>query len=80
MHKIVLQFGLLVFFLSIIFFSQQELGVLIILARSFVVFAVVTIMISLMILAFIKAVNKTSNDREEKLIENNLLGNNKHEQ
>lgn len=78
MNKIVLQFGLLVFFLSIIFFSQQGLELHSVLLRSFVVFSVITTMLSIFVIIFIRAINKTAFDREKNL-HDNLVGNNKHE-
>ncbi len=60
MNKIVLQFGLLVFFISIIFFSQKGFEILDVIVRSLTIFTVVTIMLSILALAFIKAINRTS--------------------
>ncbi len=78
MNKIVLQFGLLVFFLSVFFFSQEGIGVVQALLRSFAVFAVVTAMSSVLAIVFIRSINKSSmkNDRE---LEKNLAGQNKNE-
>ncbi len=63
MNKIILQFGLLVFALSIIFFSRMDLPLPDLFFKSFVVFAATTIMLSIITMAFIKAINKTSFDK-----------------
>lgn len=78
MNKIVLNFGLLVFFLSIIMFSQQSLSIIDVIIRSIAVFIVVTVMLSILALAFIKAINKTSVEKG-KTYNDNLIGNNPNE-
>ena len=79
MNKIVLYFGLLVFFISIIIFSQQGLQIVDVIIRSIAVFMVVTIMLSILAIAFLKAINKASMDKERHINENNLIGNNTNE-
>lgn len=79
MNKIVLYFGLLVFCISIIIFSQQDLQIVDVLLRSLVVFIVVTIMLSILAIAFLKAINKASVNKEKHFNENNLIGNNPNE-
>ncbi|MBU2492251.1 MAG: hypothetical protein KJ571_06460 [Bacteroidetes bacterium] len=79
MNKIVLYFGLLVFFISIIIFSQQGLLIHDVLLRSIAVFIVVTIMLSILAIAFLKAINKATMDKEKHFDENNLIGNNPNE-
>lgn len=79
MNKIVLYFGLLVFCISIIIFSQQELQIIDVLIRSLAVFIVVTIMLSILAIAFLKAINKASMEKEKHFNENNLIGNNPNE-
>ena len=79
MNKIVLYFGLLVFFISIIIFSQQDLQIVDVLLRSVSVFIVVTIMLSILAIAFLKAINKASMEKEKHFNENNLIGNNPNE-
>ena len=78
MNKIVLQFGLLVFFLSVFFFSQEGIGVVQSLLRSFAVFAVVTSMSSVLAIVFIRSINKSSM-KPERAFEKNLAGQNKNE-
>lgn len=70
MNKIVLQFGLLVFFLSVIFFSRVGLPVLQVLFRSFIVFVAATLMLGFVVIIFIKSINKTSIKKKE-ILENN---------
>lgn len=78
MNKIVLSFGLLVFFISIVVFSQQGMSATDVLFKSFVVFFLVTLMSSILVIAFIKAINKASEEKLKKLSEN-LIGNQDHE-
>jgi hypothetical protein len=78
MNKIVFNFGLLVFFISIILFSQKDLVWTDVLLRSFVVFIVVTLMLGILAISFVKAINKTSLNRDAN-IKNNLIGNQNHE-
>lgn len=77
MNKIVIQFGLLVFFLSIIFFIQQGIVLEHVIIRALVVFIVVTITLAIIILTFMKAVNKTALKKDSDF--NNILGNNSNE-
>ena len=79
MNKIVLYFGLLIFCLSIIIFSQQGLPIVDVLIRSLTVFVVITIMLSVLAIAFLKAINKASMEKEKHYNENNLIGNNPNE-
>jgi hypothetical protein len=60
MNKIILNIGLLSFFLSIIYFSQRGLSVEDVVIRSFAVFVILTILIGILALTFLKAINKTS--------------------
>ena len=64
MNKIILQFGLIVFALSIIFFSWLGLSITSLLFKSFVVFVATTVMLSIVTMVFIKAINKTSFDKK----------------
>ena len=70
MNKIVLNFGLLIFFITIIIFSQKGMLIQDILIRSFVVFFVVTVMFSILTLTFIKAINKSSIEKQKRTNEN----------
>ena len=60
MNKIVLQIGLLIFCLAIVFFAQQGLPAQDVLLRSFVVFIFLTIMIAIMAILFLKSINQVS--------------------
>ena len=73
MNKIIMQLGLLVFFLSIVFFIQREIQIIEVLIRSAIVSVVLTIMITLLALAFIKAINKVAivRDTKEDILEEN---------
>lgn len=65
MNKIILNVGLLIFFLSIIIFSQQGMLVEDVLIRSFVIFFVATLMLTILALSFIRAINKTSIEKHK---------------
>ncbi|HOP50147.1 MAG TPA: hypothetical protein PK887_05940 [Ignavibacteriales bacterium] len=74
MHKIVLNIGLLFFFIFIIIFSQLKKEPLEILWKSFIVFAIVTIMLNLFFILLTKFINKISFEKQyanekEKLID-----------
>lgn len=60
MNKIVLQFGLLIFFFSIIYFTQKGLPFEKILINSFAIFIIVTTMASIIVIGLIKSINKNS--------------------
>lgn len=74
MNKIVVNFGLLVFFVAIVFFTQQGLSIGDVLLKSFIIFFSVTITLGLLTIAFIKAINKASEERAKKLNQN-IIGN-----
>jgi hypothetical protein len=78
MNKIVLQFGLLVFFFSIIFFTQRGLVIEKVLLNSFAIFILVTTMLSLIVIGLIKAINNNSLSKLGD-ISDNLAGNKDHE-
>lgn len=65
MNKIILNIGLLIFFLSIIVFSQQGMLVEDVLLKSFIIFFVATLMLTVLALAFIRAINKTSIEKQK---------------
>ncbi|MDA3861791.1 MAG: hypothetical protein PF445_11265 [Melioribacteraceae bacterium] len=71
MNKIVMNVGMLFFFLSVIFFSQMNLSLIDILVRSFAVFIFLTSMLGILALVFIRSINKKSfakgNDFSENL-------------
>ncbi len=74
MNKIVLNFGLLVFFVSIVIYSQQGLTIEEILLRSFVIFVLVTVMFGILVITFLKAINRASLEKGKNL-KDNLIGN-----
>jgi hypothetical protein len=74
MNKIVVQVGLLVFFLSIIFFAQRSLPIEQVLLRSFLVFIFVTIMLALLSIIIIKSINKALNKKQQDDLAQNLGG------
>ncbi len=67
MNKIVLNIGLLSFFLSLIYFSQRGLVLEDIILRSFAVFVILTILLGILALLFLKAINKSSQKKSENL-------------
>lgn len=69
MNKIVLNIGLLIFFISIIFFSQRGIGLQDTLIRSLVIFVVSTIMLGLLVLIFVKSINKASISKQSSFSE-----------
>ncbi|NLT50059.1 MAG: hypothetical protein GXX85_03980 [Ignavibacteria bacterium] len=80
MNKIVLNLGLLVFFLSVIFYSQQGLMIEDVLLRSFILFFVVTLLLGIIVLAFIKAINKTAISKGKNLnLNENIVGSKENE-
>ncbi len=80
MNKIVLNLGLLVFFLSVIFYSQQGLMIEDVLFRSFILFFVVTLLLGIIVLAFIKAINKTAVSKGKNInLNENIVGSKENE-
>jgi len=78
MNKIVLQFGILVFFISIIYFTQRGMALTQILLYSFSIFILLTIMLSVILIGLIKAINKNSLNKLGD-ISDHLAGDKKHE-
>jgi hypothetical protein len=78
MNKIILQFGILVFLFSIIYFTQRGMGIEKTLLNSFAIFILLTIMLSILVIALIKAINRNSFNKLNELSDN-LAGNKKHE-
>lgn len=68
MNKIILNIGLLIFFISVIIFSQQGMFVEDILIKSFVIFFVATVLLTILALTFIKAINKASIDKQKNFL------------
>ncbi|MBI1938167.1 MAG: hypothetical protein HYS25_08565 [Ignavibacteriales bacterium] len=75
MNKIILQFGLLVFFFSIIYFAQKGFELEKVLLNSFAVFIIITVMLSLMTIGLIKAINKNTSEKYNHYTDE-LAGNN----
>lgn len=73
MNKIILNFGLLVFFISVIIFSQKGWMLEQVLLKSFIVFVVITVMFSILAIVFVKAINKTTFEKG-KDSNQNLMG------
>ncbi len=70
MNKIVMQIGLLVLCIAIIFFAQRGLPVEQILLRSVMVFIFVTIMLSIIAILIVKSVSKTTHKKKDELVQN----------
>lgn len=60
MNKIIMQFGLLVFFFSVIYFVQKGLDVTRVILNSLSIFLLLTIMLSFVAISLIKAINRNS--------------------
>ncbi|MGK9477070.1 hypothetical protein [Melioribacter sp. OK-6-Me] len=60
MNKIIMQFGLLVFFFSVIYFVQKGLDVTRVILNSLSIFLLLTIMLSFVTISLIKAINRNS--------------------
>ncbi len=58
MHKIVLNFGLLTFFISLIIFTQQNIPLEDVFFRAFAIFVIVTLMSGILVIVFFKAIAK----------------------
>jgi hypothetical protein len=78
MNKIVLQFGLLFFFFSVIYFTQSGMEFYKILLNSFLVFIILTTMLSIIVIGLIKAINRNSFNKLSDYPEN-IAGNKKNE-
>lgn len=78
MNKIVLQFGLLIFFVSVIYFTQRGMAFEQILLYSFTIFILLTTMLSIILIGLIKAINKNSLHKLGD-ISDHLAGDKKHE-
>ncbi|MFZ0452505.1 MAG: hypothetical protein WCE54_10910 [Ignavibacteriaceae bacterium] len=60
MQKIIIQIGLLFFFLAVIFFAKMGLPIQDVLLRSIILFLALTILISAVTLIFVRLLHKTS--------------------
>ena len=70
MNKIVMNVGMLFFFLSIIFFSQMNLSLVDVLIRSFAIFLFLTSMLGVLAIVFIRSINKKTFEKGNELAEN----------
>lgn len=70
MNKIIMNIGLLLFFLAIIFFTQRELPVQDVLLRSFAIFICGTAMLAVLGIIFIRSINKAALNKANKASEN----------
>lgn len=59
MNKILIQFGLLIFCFSLIFFSQRGMPLQDVVMKSFIVFITLTIVLSVVVLFVFKMINKS---------------------
>jgi hypothetical protein len=67
MNKIVFQIGLLIFTLSVMYFSRMDIAIEEILLKSFLVFFLLTFMLGLITILFMKSINKTSVEKTKEL-------------
>ena len=74
MNKIVLNFGLFVFFVSVIILSQSGIPLQDVLVRAFALFVVVTIMAGILVISFVKAINKMSERRQNRYHDSLMTG------
>ena len=58
MNKVIANIGLLIFFVSIIFFSRMGLPAQDVLIRSVSVSIILTIMLSIIVILFVRTINK----------------------
>ncbi len=58
MNKVLLQFGLLIFCFSLIFFSQRGMPLQDVVMKSFIVFISLTIVLSVVVLFVFKMINR----------------------
>jgi hypothetical protein len=59
MNKILIQFGLLIFCFSLIFFSQRGMPLQDVVMKSFIVFIALTIVLSVVVLFVFRMINKS---------------------
>lgn len=70
MNKIILNIGLLFFFLSVIFFAQREIPFYDVLFKSFAIFFFITLVLTILSIVFIKSINKKTLNKSQQLKEN----------
>lgn len=70
MNKIVLNVGILVFSLSLIYFGQRNLEFTEVLLRSFVMFVFSTLALAVITILFIKSINRTTVKKNAEIARN----------
>jgi len=70
MNKIVLQTGLLIFSLSLIYFGQRSLEFTEVLLRSFIMFVASTLILAIITLLLIKFINNVSMKKNAEIAKN----------
>jgi uncharacterized membrane protein YhhN len=70
MNKVILQIGLLVFFLGVLFFTRMGLPLQDILFRSVILFLALTIIMSVIAIMFLKSLKKISPGMTNEFSEN----------
>ena len=67
MNKIVLQVGLLIFSLSLIYFGQRNISFIDVLVKSLVMFIGSTIALSIIAIVLMKSINKASEKKSDEI-------------
>ncbi len=80
MDKIIFRFGLLVFFISLVIFSQKGYSPEDVILKAFILFFAVTILIVILAILFVRAINKTSLEKASKLGQQNYMSANETEE
>jgi hypothetical protein len=75
MNKIVLNIGLLAFFISLIIFSQQNIPLEDVFLRAFAIFVIVTLMTGILVIVFFKAVAKAMYEKAMQKQDSMIMGN-----
>ncbi len=70
MNKIVLQIGLLIFALSLIYFGQRNMEFIDVILKSFVMFIFSTLAIALITILFMKSINSASMKKNASIAKN----------
>lgn len=79
MNKIILNIGLLIFFVSMIFFSRDDNSLLLILLKSSITSIITTILLSIIALIVIRTINKTALDKNQSSLDEFANNNNLNE-
>jgi len=70
MNKIVLQIGLLIFALSLIYFGQRNMEFIDVILKSFVMFIFSTFAVALITILFMKSINNASMKKNASIAKN----------